>query len=444
MTSQIILKYVASFFSYAADILINIWFFSRIDNKDRRSTVAGYLPLFLLFFLFFTPERLLPIADSRSLYNYGFQAGRLLYRWGMVYGYIRLNKDAARQSALYLSGFSSVIYLTAQNIRILLQRAIQFAGASIDISVLTYLGIIVEFFLFWLVRVNINIEKSKNTGYIRWALLSLGAVLAIYFKWLLMSTNTSAPTIYPWRDLLAFAFFSSAGVFLILVLNERAQQATEEKSKVQMERVTMEYEMQNAKRALQTNNDIRRLYHDMKNHLLAIQSMTDSKEQVQQYLGELLPQFDGYESRVVTGNSVVDALLSEKIQRAALDDIQLNICLDLSKLEFIRSVDMIAIFGNALDNAIEAVQMLSDDADRMIYLKSSWFANLTVLQFSNRFAGEIKQENGVLLTDKRDKDMHGIGLNSITKAAKRYGGAVEFRIDNEKMWFNLMILFPDQ
>lgn len=88
MTSQIILKYVASFFSYAADILINIWFFSRIDNKDRRSTVAGYLPLFLLFFLFFTPERLLPIADSRSLYNYGFQAGRLLYRWGMVYGYI--------------------------------------------------------------------------------------------------------------------------------------------------------------------------------------------------------------------------------------------------------------------------------------------------------------------------------------------------------------------
>ena len=83
MTSQIILKYVASFFSYAADILINIWFFSRIDNKDRRSTVAGYLPLFLLFFLFFTPERLLPIADSRSLYNYGFQAGRLLYRWGI-------------------------------------------------------------------------------------------------------------------------------------------------------------------------------------------------------------------------------------------------------------------------------------------------------------------------------------------------------------------------
>lgn len=73
--------------------------------------------------------------------------------------------------------------------------------------------------------------------------------------------------------------------------------------------------------------------------------MTEAKEQVQQYLGELLPQFDGYESSVVTGNSVVDALLSEKIQRAALDGIHLNICLDLSKLEFIRSVDMITILA---------------------------------------------------------------------------------------------------
>ena len=443
MTAQVILKYLGSLFSFAADILINIRFFGCIPNKDTRRNAKNYLPLLLLFFLFFTPESLMDLANTRSFFNYIFQSGRLVYRWVIVYSYIRLSKNSARETALYMSGFSTVIYVTAQNIRILLQRTVQFAGASIDLSVLTFLGILVEFLLFRLVKANIDLREIRSVGRVRWALLILCSFLAVYFKWILVSTIAFQTSAFQWRDLLAFAFFSSTGVFLALVLNESAQQASEGRNKAQMERLTMEYEMQNAKRALQTNNDIRRLYHDMKNHLLAIRSMAGTEDDIQHYLDELLPQFDGYESRAATGNPVVDALLSEKIQRASLDGIQFNVCLDLSSLEYVKSVDLITIFGNALDNAIEAVQTLPDNAERIIYLKSSHFANLTVLRFSNRFTGEIKQENNILLTDKDDRSMHGIGLSSITRAVQKYEGSVEIRIDKEKKWFSLMLLFPD-
>ena len=180
----------------------------------------------------------------------------------------------------------------------------------------------------------------------------------------------------------------------------------------------------------------------MKNHLLAIQSMAGDRQDLLDYLEQLMPSIEGYETRVATGSPAIDSLLAEKIQRALLDQIQFNVCVDLRPLSFVQTVDLITVFGNALDNAIEAEQMLPGGADRIIYVKSSHFANMFVLRFSNRFAGQIRQQGGTLLTGKQDAAQHGIGLKSIARAVQRYGGSVQHRFDNAGGSFDLVLTFP--
>lgn len=434
----------ADVISFFAEYFIILWFFQRVENQTGRwRRLAGCLCLSALCYLYLTatPAELFPL---HSLGHLAIQIGRMVFHTAVIELYLTLTKELETGCAAYQAGYFTVLYLTVQNLRgsmLLLIRVAQTAVFSAEDAAL--LAILIELVLVAAIRRMVPLPEGQRVGGIRWATLSLAIMLQLYFKWLLVAMREQ-PVQYQSSDTAVFAVCASLGVLLILSLFEVNQRAQAERSQAQMEQVSLNYEMQNAKRALQTNNDIRRLYHDMKNHLLAIQGMAGRSCELQAYLKDLLPRFESYENQVFTGISTVDSLLSEKIQRAVLDDIRFNICLNLSDLSFVKSVDFITIFGNAVDNAIEAVQMLPTGMERMIYLKSSRFANLTALRFSNQFAGTRIASGGVLPTGKADAAMHGIGLNSIQKTVNRYGGSVNTEIDNEHGWFNLIIMIPDQ
>ena len=116
--------------------------------------------------------------------------------------------------------------------------------------------------------------------------------------------------------------------------------------------------------------------------------------------------------------------------------------MDLKPLDFIRPLDMVNMFGNALDNAVEAVEILPEDMEKIIYLKTVQYAGMLVIRVSNQFTGERKVTNGVLKTMKADAGNHGIGIRSIKTAAARYGGNVDVEIEKDKHWFRLMIMIP--
>ena len=106
------------------------------------------------------------------------------------------------------------------------------------------------------------------------------------------------------------------------------------------------------------------------------------------------------------------------------------------------TTDIVTILGNALDNAVEALQMMPEGQDRIVYLKSVTYANMLVLRISNQFCGKLSVKNGMLHTLKSDADMHGIGLKSIEKAVKRYNGNMETQFDNNGNWFRLILMIP--
>ena len=135
--------------------------------------------------------------------------------------------------------------------------------------------------------------------------------------------------------------------------------------------------------------------------------------------------------------------MSEKIQLAYADGIRFNVCLDLSGLDHIKTVDLVTIFGNAVDNAIEALRKTEkSEGERLLFIKSSTFANNVVIRFQNRYAGDVELRGGVPVTSKKDADMHGLGISSIRNAVRRYGGTVTVKADNVNKEFTLVVMLP--
>ena len=123
--------------------------------------------------------------------------------------------------------------------------------------------------------------------------------------------------------------------------------------------------------------------------------------------------------------------------------IQMKYFGDCSSLNFIDKSDLYSLFGNAIDNAIEAVNKTDNKDLRTINLIVRPIHSLVSIRVENYFSGEIKLDNaGLPITTKKDKDYHGYGIKSIMYIAKKYNGDVRINVDNENHIFSLSILLP--
>lgn len=108
-------------------------------------------------------------------------------------------------------------------------------------------------------------------------------------------------------------------------------------------------------------------------------------------------------------------------------------------------MDISALFGNILDNAIESVQLnhykkLNEQEKRLIHLSVAKQKQFLRIRCENYCEEQLKFENGIPVTTKKDRRFHGFGMKSIKSTAAKYGGSVT--TDLKKNWFELRILIP--
>ena len=183
-------------------------------------------------------------------------------------------------------------------------------------------------------------------------------------------------------------------------------------------------------------DEVNRKYHDMKHHLEAIRAISDPEVH-----GELLSTLEesirDYGAQVDTGNQVLDAVLTAKRMQALEGDVEVSYIVDGGLLDFIAPLDLTALLGNALDNAIEAAMHLSEG--RLVHLAVFAQDAFVMVRVENTFDGTVYRRNGRLLTRKREPG-HGYGMRNIQAVAERYGGSVS--TDASQQWFALRVLFP--
>ena len=193
---------------------------------------------------------------------------------------------------------------------------------------------------------------------------------------------------------------------------------------------------------------IRGMRHDMKNTISLIMQLAAGKEEeLKAYLEELNETMDRLEFRFKTGNTVVDTLLNMKYHEIA--STVPNLRMDVEGLQFpeklfIQSYDIGIIIGNALDNAIEACRKLKvKDADAEAFIRISSFQKreLFFLKVENSFDGKVvrKPQNEFPVTDKADRENHGIGLANIKSTAEKYQGTMDFRVKDRVFILSVMM-----
>lgn len=184
---------------------------------------------------------------------------------------------------------------------------------------------------------------------------------------------------------------------------------------------------------------INRKCHDMKHQLAAVRAMP-GMEGRERYLREAEESIGIYDAMFQTGNDVLDTVLTEKSLYCEANGIRLGCVADGMQLSFMDVVDIYAILGNALDNAIEGVQQLKDSEKRMIDVLICRERNFLILQVTNPVERVLEFRDGLPVSTKPLDGYHGFGLKSIRHTADQYGGFTV--VNTEHGFFTLKILIP--
>lgn len=187
-------------------------------------------------------------------------------------------------------------------------------------------------------------------------------------------------------------------------------------------------------------------YHDLKHQIAVLRAERDPAVR-EAHLDDIEQGIKEYEARFKTGNSVLDTVLTGKSLTCAQHGIELTCVADGRLLDGVSVMDICTIFGNALDNAIEYEQTITNTEQRMIHVTVSRLNGFAVIRVENwlspgdRDASQEGNVRGALpSTTKQDKRYHGFGLKSIRHCAQQYGGEMTIRKHNG--WFELTALIP--
>ena len=146
-----------------------------------------------------------------------------------------------------------------------------------------------------------------------------------------------------------------------------------------------------------------------------------------------------YDSSVKTGNEALDVIITEKSLYCSKRDVKLCCIIDGCKLSFMTSADLYALFGNIIDNAIEAVEYL-DAGKRVISLSVKETSGFLIINIYNYYDKQIVFKDKLPLTTKGDDAYHGYGMKSVQMLCNKYGGEMSVTAQNNV--FTLNILFP--
>lgn len=185
--------------------------------------------------------------------------------------------------------------------------------------------------------------------------------------------------------------------------------------------------------------NIRFFKHDINNHLICIKNLIANGdiESTEEYLKRITQSLERLNLKVNTGNPFADAVISEKYNISIHKNIDFKCNAKIPEDIKIDPFDLCVIIGNALDNAIEACEKITDDnIKKYIHITSTLKKSFIVFEIKNSMEGYIDKDH--MSTDKGDPINHGLGFLNIESIADKYFGTTY--IENSENMFVLNIM----
>lgn len=330
-------------------------------------------------------------------------------------------------------------------------------------------GMVVLYLLFlwlgvWWVRRQLvylrNLEL--NIWHLVSQIMPLGSyILVRQYQFRFMDTMTNVGWL--WLDALQLLIVVCAEFTIVTTI----RMLSVEKEKAELVKREMLFEKQQEQYRIQqaTIEAVNRRYHDLKHYLAVLETLgsnnkrhgraveSENKKE-QKYLREkysmdehiqaLRREIEPYECIQKTGNEILDILLAERIAECQKKNIRLVPVVDGRSTRFISTMDLCSVFGNAMDNAIEATMGLTYVNMREISVKIGVSQQMLLMRFQNYFEGELLREGERIVTSKPDREGHGYGLQNIETIVGRYGGTVACETEGQEFSLHILIPLPEK
>lgn len=188
-----------------------------------------------------------------------------------------------------------------------------------------------------------------------------------------------------------------------------------------------------------------RLRHDLKNHVLALRGLCEERawDKLGDYLKRMEDSAQFGANEEATGNRAVDALLFQKRKMAEDRQIVWECDVQIPKRCRISEFDLCVLFGNILDNAVEACMRLQQgerEAGRrpFINVQARTVKKCFLLEVKNSMRDAEKQESR--FAEKENPQRHGIGLLNVGDVVRGYDGVMNTEMQNGV--FDISVLLP--
>lgn len=181
------------------------------------------------------------------------------------------------------------------------------------------------------------------------------------------------------------------------------------------------------------------LRHNLKDRLMALRALADAEQtpEIKQEIEKMLKENSlNRHGPAETGNLALDALVNYKYAAATTEGIQMHWRLEVPAELFVEGMDLCIILENLLDNAMEAVQNLSEE-ERQVSLAVQLIKGVIIITVENPYQGEILLDSHGNIRSSKTGD-HGIGLLSVERTAGKYCGDVS--ISHENGTFRIIVM----
>jgi len=199
----------------------------------------------------------------------------------------------------------------------------------------------------------------------------------------------------------------------------------------------LELQSENYKMLQSHISETKKARHDLRHHLSVIQSFinTGEKEKLTEYINKYKASLPNDSEIMFCENFTINSLLCHYFNIARSEGIQVDVNLELPENMGISDIDLCIIFGNCIENAIEACRRI--ESGKFIKINSRLKEDMLAITIDNSFDGVVKKAGDAFLSMKHDGE--GIGVSSVKGVARKYGEIAQFEVKGNIFQASIML-----
>lgn len=269
--------------------------------------------------------------------------------------------------------------------------------------------------------------ERKNLVNWQWIVIGCSLVFSTVAGKTLITLSRDFPGIQMQEQKLMLLCVSCIWLMCLIMCFVVQQMSKDNQTKLEYElmKEKEKYSKESMEIIKRSNEELREFKHDLKNYLLPLQEAMETMPQSEmvKVWEKINQKIEDVQTLIQTGNSYVDSMINTKITLARSEKVDVK-CTILSKMEGIDDLEFCTVFGNLMDNAIEAERKVTEKKEIIIFVEEKM--GYLRLEIQNKIEKSVLNENSSLNTTKKDTSSHGIGHKSIKRTMQKVGGALKY------------------